>query len=47
MPADIDYDKEREIAVESKVKIAAFFGTMDLGDGLELQNSWRDEWDDK
>lgn len=22
-----------------------FFGTMDLGDGLELQKRWRDEWD--
>ena len=40
------YEKKQEEENDSQdVGFEEFFGTMDLGDGLELQKSWRNEWD--
>ena len=42
------YEKKQQSLTEEeqpkKGNLAEFFGTMDLGDGLELQKRWRDEW---
>ena len=42
------YEKKQQSLIEEeqseKGNLAEFFGTMDLGDGLELQKRWRDEW---
>ena len=42
------YEKKQQSLTEEeqpkKGNLAEFLGTMDLGDGLELQKRWRDEW---
>ena len=37
--------KKSEQGGKPRGKFAKYFGTMDLGDGLEIQKQMRDEWD--
>lgn len=40
------YEKKQQDGDRNNTgSLAEFFGTMDLGDGLELQKRWRNEWD--